>query len=225
MTWLIRNRRIVALLLGVGLLFVAAVLIPLPGPRRIQEWAESVGPWFPLVFFTIYAVAATAPIPRTVLTVTCGLLFGPLLGSIVALTATTVAAALALLSVRALDRDHVVSRLTHPALQAIDARLQRRGWLAVGSLRLVSFAPFSVVNYCCALSSVRFWPYLSASLVGSTPGTVATVVLAAALVGGTHPAMLAVSAACIAVGLTGLVIDSRWNPRVADRSPTGACAR
>ncbi|WP_198654393.1 MULTISPECIES: TVP38/TMEM64 family protein [Nocardia] len=212
MTWLIRNRRIVALLLGVGILFVGAMLIPLPGPQRMQEWADSVGPWFPLVFFVVYAVAATAPIPRTVLTVSCGVLFGPLLGSVVALSATTVAAALALLLVRALDRDHVAARLTHPAVRAIDQRLERRGWLAVGSLRLVAFAPFSVVNYCCALSSVRFWPYLAASLIGSVPGTVATVILADALTGGTHPAMLAVSGLCIAIGLIGLVVDSRWNP-------------
>lgn len=212
MTRLIRDRRVVALILGVGALFVVALLIELPSPERIQDWAEGVGPIFPLLFFIGYALVAVAPVPRTVLTVSCGVLFGAGLGSTVALTATAVAAALALLLVRALDRDRVASRLTHPAVRAIDVRLERRGWLAVGSLRLIAIAPFSVVNYCCGLSSVRFWPYLIATVVGSLPGTVATVILADALAGGSHPAMVVISGICLAIGVLGLVLDARWTP-------------
>ncbi|TQM32147.1 TVP38/TMEM64 family protein [Nocardia bhagyanarayanae] len=216
MTRLLRNPRILALLVGVGALFVAALLVPLPGPTQIQQWADSVGPWFPLLFFGVYSILAVAPLPRTVLTVSCGVLFGSLLGTAIALSATVVAAGMALVLVRALDRNKVASRLTHPAVRAIDERLERRGWLAVGSLRLISFAPFSVVNYCCGLSSIRFWPYLAATFVGSAPGTIATVVLADALTGGSHPAMLVVSGVCLAIGLLGLVVDARWRPETRD---------
>ncbi|MEV0033265.1 TVP38/TMEM64 family protein [Nocardia sp. NPDC050793] len=214
MTRLFRNPRTLALLVGVGALFVAALLVPLPGPTQIQQWADSVGPWFPLLFFGVYSILAVAPLPRTVLTVSCGVLFGALLGTAVALSATVVAAGLALVLVRTLDRNKVASRLTHPAVRAIDDRLARRGWLAVGSLRLISFAPFSVVNYCCGLSSIRFWPYLAASFAGSAPGTIATVVLADALTGGSHPAMLVVSGVCLAIGLLGLVVDARWRTEI-----------
>ncbi|MCP2277829.1 TVP38/TMEM64 family protein [Nocardia amikacinitolerans] len=214
MTRLLRNPRILAFLVGVGALFFAALLVPLPGPTQIQQWADSVGPWFPLLFFGVYSILAVAPLPRTVLTVSCGVLFGALLGTAVALSATVVAAGMALVLVRTLDRNRVASRLTHPAVRAIDDRLERRGWLAVGSLRLISFAPFSVVNYCCGLSSIRFWPYLAATFVGSAPGTIATVVLADALTGGSHPAMLVVSGVCLAIGLLGLVVDARWRPDI-----------
>ncbi|MEU2252593.1 TVP38/TMEM64 family protein [Nocardia xishanensis] len=219
MTRLFRNPRILASLAGVGALFVAALLVPLPGPTQIQQWAGSVGPWFPLLFFGVYSILAVAPLPRTVLTVSCGVLFGALLGTAVALSATVAAAAAALVLVRALDRNRVASRLTHPTVRAIDERLERRGWLAVGSLRLISFAPFSVVNYCCGLSSIRFWPYLAATFVGSAPGTIATVVLADALTGGSDPAMLAVSGGCLAIGLLGLVLDARWRPASPPAAP------
>ncbi len=188
------------------------MLIELPEPAQIQDWADSVGPIFPLLFFAGYALVAVAPVPRTVLTVSCGVLFGSGLGVTVALSATMVAAALALLLVRALDRDRVAARLTHPAVRAIDDRLERRGWLAVGSLRLIAIAPFSVVNYCCGLSSIRFWPYLIATVLGSLPGTVATVILADALTGGSHPAMVVISGICLAIGVVGLVVDARWAP-------------
>ncbi len=207
---LIRDPRFVALVVGAVALFGAALLVPLPSPRQVQEWATSVGPVFPLVFFLVHAVVTVAPIPRTVFTVSAGLLFGPLLGITLAVSATTVSAVLAILLVRALDREQVAARLTHPAVRAIDERLARRGWLAVGSLRLIAAVPFSVINYCCGLSSIRFWPYLVATVLGVLPGTIGTVVLGDALTGTTHPAMLMLSGVCLAIGLAGLVVDARW---------------
>ncbi|MGV9720052.1 TVP38/TMEM64 family protein [Nocardia beijingensis] len=210
MTRLIRDPRIVALIVGAVALFGAALLVPLPSPRQVQDWATSVGPVFPLLFFLVHALVTVAPIPRTVFTVSAGLLFGPLLGITLAVGATTVSAALAILLIRTLDRNQVAARLTHPAVRAIDERLARRGWLAVGSLRLIAAVPFSVINYCCGLSSIRFWPYLIATVLGVLPGTIGTVILGDALTGSTHPAMLALSGVCLAVGLAGLLVDARW---------------
>lgn len=209
---LLRSPRALALLAALAAVCAAALLAPLPGPARVQEWAGSVGPALPLVFLAGYALVAVLPVPRTVLTISSGVLFGAALGLAVALAATAVAAVLALLLVRRLDGRRVASRLTHSAVRAVDERLRRRGWLAVGSLRLISFAPFSVVNYCCALSSIRVTPYLVATVLGSLPGTAATVILADALVTGTSPAMVAVSVACLAIGVVGLIVDSRWQP-------------
>ncbi|MFI7664996.1 TVP38/TMEM64 family protein [Nocardia sp. NPDC049526] len=208
---LIRDPRILALLAGGAALFIAAMLVPLPTPQQMQDWATSVGPIFPLLFFVVHALVTVAPVPRTVLTVSAGVLFGPALGIVLATSATTVSAALAILLVRALDRDRVAAHLTHPAVRSIDERLERRGWLAVGSLRLIAFAPFSVINYCCALSSIRFWPYLTATVIGILPGTIGTVILGDALTGRTHPGMLVVSGALIAIGIIGLVVDARWS--------------
>ncbi|WP_081706351.1 TVP38/TMEM64 family protein [Nocardia sp. CNY236] len=210
MTTLIRTLRIVALLAGAAALVGAALLLPLPGPQLIQQWATTVGSLLPLLFFLVHALATVAPVPRTVFTVSAGLLFGPSLGIMLAVSATTVSAALAILLVRVLDRDRVAARLTHPMVQAIDARLARRGWLAVGSLRLIAPVPFSVINYCAGLSSIRFWPYLISTLLGVLPGTIGTVVLGDALTGATHPAMLVLSGVCLVVGLIGLVVDARW---------------
>nr|WP_194815539.1 TVP38/TMEM64 family protein [Nocardia sp. XZ_19_385] len=214
---LLRNPRTIVLLAVIAAVFVAGSLVPLPTPVQIQQWAGSFGPWFPLLFCAIYAFATVAPLPRSVFTVSCGVLFGAGLGLAVALVATTAAAAMALLLVRALDRDRVAARLTHPAVRNINERLARRGWLAVGSLRMIAIAPFSIVNYCCGLSAIRFWPYLIASVLGSAPGTIATVILADSLTGGTHPAMYAITATCFAIGIAGLIVDARWQP-----TPTSA---
>ncbi|WP_307817676.1 TVP38/TMEM64 family protein [Nocardia acididurans] len=209
--------RTLALILGVAGLFVAAALIPHPTAGQIRDWADSVGPLLPLVFFALHTVVCVAPFPRTIFTLSAGMLFGPALGLTIAIGATTLSAVLALLLVRALDRDHVAARLTHPAVQAVDARLARRGWLAVGSLRLIFFAPFSVVNYCAGLSSVRLWPYLAATFLGIIPGTIGTVLLGNALTGTASTGQWIITGSCLAVGLLGLAVDARMP--VADSEP------
>lgn len=207
---LLRNRRVVLLLLLAVALFAVATLAPHPAPQQIRDWADSVGPIFPVVFFVVHALVTVAPFPRTVFTLSAGLLFGPAMGITLAVAATTVSAVLALLLVRALDRDQVAARLNHPAVRAVDRRLSRRGWLAVGSLRLIAAVPFSVINYCAGLSSVRMAPYLIATFLGVLPGTVGVVVLGDALTGRSDPGLLVLSGVCITLGVIGLIVDARW---------------
>ncbi|MFI2229368.1 TVP38/TMEM64 family protein [Nocardia testacea] len=216
MSRILRDRRLVLLLCCAALVCAAALLTPLPSPEQIQQWAGQAGPYFPVLFFVAHTLITIAPVPRTVFTVASGLLFGPVVGLAVAVGATVLSAAAAFLLARAYGRERVGMYLDHPTVRMVDERLHRRGWLAVGALRLIAFAPFSVVNYSCALSSIRFWPYLGATVIGILPGTAATVILADALTGGTHPVMVGVSIACIAAGLLGLVIDQRWKPAVAE---------
>jgi uncharacterized membrane protein YdjX (TVP38/TMEM64 family) len=190
-------------------LVAAAVLLPVPTPDELRSWARHVGPAFPLVFLALHAVVTITPVPRTVFTVSAGLLFGPVTGVAVTVTATVLSAMAALLLVRTIGRDAVAARLRHRALRTVDHRLARRGWPAVLSLRLIPVVPFSLLNYCCGVSAVRVLPYLAGTLLGILPGTVAVVVLGDALTGGTSPVLLAVSVAGACLGVLGLVVDSR----------------
>ena len=88
--------------------------------------------------------------------------------------------------------------------------LARRGWLAVGSLRFIAACPFSLANYCSALSSVRFWPYTLATLFGVFPGTAAVVPSGPFfLTTGPNPWLIASTAFFFALGIFGLVFDAK----------------
>lgn len=202
-----KNPRAVLGLIAVLIFVVAAALLPHPAPTQIRDWARSVGPLFPVVFLLVHALVCVTPFPRTVFTISAGLLFGPVLGVGIAVCATTAAAVAAFLLVRAIGRDAVAARLTHPAARSIDERLARRGWVAVGSLRLIAFAPFAVVNYCAGVSAVLLAPYLLATVIGILPGTVGVVVLGDALTGHVKPGMFLFTVACCAVGVAGLGVD------------------
>jgi len=194
----------------VAALVVAALVVPHPSIAQIREWSDSVdGPALILSFFAVHALVTITPVPRTVFTLSAGVLFGSAVGIAVTVAATTVSAVLAFLLVRAVGRRAVESRLTHPAARAIDLRLARRGWLAVGSLRLIAAAPFFVVNCCCAVSAVRLLPYTLATLVGVLPGTVAVVLLGDAIPGQADPLLMVITGVCIALGLAGLLLEAR----------------
>jgi len=185
-----------------------AVMLPVPTPLEMRAWAQSIGIAAPMLFLLGQTVVTVAPIPRTAFTLAAGLLFGPVLGVGLSLTATTLSAVLAFVVVRRLGRSLVAPYLDRGVLRAVDARLRRRGWLAVVSLRLIPAVPFSVLNYCSAVSSIRFRHYLVGT-VGVVPGSVALVVLGDALTGRTSPALLAVSLAGAAVGIIGLIVHAR----------------
>ena len=200
-------RLAVAALLLSGAIVTVAVL-PVPSPLQMRAWAQSVGMAAPLLFLLGHALVTVAPVPRTVFTLAAGLLFGPVLGVTLSLAATVLSGVLAFGLVRWLAGDLVLRHLDHKVLRTVDARLRRRGWLAVASLRLIPAVPFSVLNYCSALSSISFRHYLAGN-VGIVPGSVAVVMLGDALTGTTSPALLAVSMAGAAIGVIGLIVESR----------------
>lgn len=200
--------RLAVILLTAAAVVAVVVLVPLPTALQLRDWATSLGPWFPLAFLGAHIVGTVLPFPRTAFTLAAGLMFGPALGVALAVAASTCSALIALLMVRALGWQlHKVVR--HPGVESLDARLRERGWPAVLSLRLIPAVPFSVLNYAAGASAVRVLPYLLATVAGLLPGTSAVVILGDAMTGDVSPLLLAVSLCTGAVGLSGLIYETR----------------
>lgn len=212
----VSRTRLLLTMLAVAAAVTIVVLVPLPTAVQLRDWVTSVGPWFPLAFFLAHVVVTVLPFPRTAFTLAAGLLFGPGLGVVIAATASTLSALLALLGVRALGWQ-LSSLVSHPALESVDARLRARGWAAVLSLRLIPVVPFSVLNYAAGASSVKVPPYLLATLVGLLPGTTAVVVLGDALTGNVSPLLALVSICTASLGIGGLVYETRRYRRESER--------
>lgn len=217
----VSRRRIVATLIAIVILVAAAVFVPMPTAVQLRDWATSVGPWFPLTFLAAYVAATVFPFPRTAFTLAAGLLFGSALGTGLAVLASTASAVIALWLVRAVgwQLDRLVS---HPAIDAVDARLRRRGWPVVLSLRLIPAVPFSVINYAAGASAVRALPYTLATFVGLIPGTLAVVVLGDAFTGHVSPLLVMVSAVTACVGFGGLIYEYRAHRRDRATDPDAA---
>jgi uncharacterized membrane protein YdjX (TVP38/TMEM64 family) len=217
----ISRRRIAATVAAVVILVAIAVCVPMPTAVQLRDWAKSVGPWFPLTFLAAHVVVTVFPFPRTAFTLAAGLLFGPLLGVALAVSASTASGVIALWLVRAVgwQLDHLVS---HPAVDALDARMRRRGWPVVLSLRLIPAVPFSVINYAAGASGVRSLPYTLATFVGLIPGTLAVVVLGDAFTGNIDPLLVVVSVCTGSIGVIGLAYEWRAHRRTRRANPDHA---
>ncbi|WP_311524856.1 TVP38/TMEM64 family protein [uncultured Corynebacterium sp.] len=206
-----RNKLVLAALIVV---FIAGwVFLDVPPLSTLRTWADTLGPWFPVAFWLLYILITQFPIPRTVMTVSAGILFGSVQGILIAITATTVSAVISLLIVRTLLRDWVEPQLTHPAVEQINRRLEERGWLAIFSLRLIAAVPFSVLNYAAALTRVPVLPFAIATFAGSLPGTVLVTIFGDTLTGEANPVVIAVMAVLAVIGLSGLILDARLPAR------------
>jgi uncharacterized membrane protein YdjX (TVP38/TMEM64 family) len=206
------RRRVFAILAAIVILVAIALLVDLPTAVQLRDWANSVGPWFPLAFLGAHIVVTVFPFPRTAFTLAAGLLFGPVLGVPLAVAAATVSAVIALLLVRAAGWQ--LNRLVrHPRIDSLDARLRERGWPTIVSMRLIPAVPFSVLNYAAGASAVRVLPYTFATLVGLTPGTAAVVILGDALTGNVSPLLFLISFSTACVGAAGLSYEIRTHRR------------
>ena len=95
----------------------------------------------------------------------------------------------------------------------INAHLERRGWLAIASLRMVAGVPFSLLNYVAALTPVKLSHFTVATLLGSIPTTALGVFFGDALTGHTSPSIIVAMVAFAAIGMGGLYMDSRLPTR------------
>lgn len=206
--------RIVLGTLGAAVLVAIVVAVPLPTAVQMRDWATAAGVWFPLAFLGAHILVTVLPFPRTAFTLAAGLLFGPVLGIAIAVTASTLSALIALLLVRAFGWQ--IGRLvSHPRVDSLDIQLSERGWPAVLSLRLIPVVPFSVLNYAAGASAVHVRPYLLATLAGLLPGTSAVVILGDAITGDIDPVLMLVSVCTGALGVAGLIYEtSRFRRRV-----------
>lgn len=145
---------------------------------RLGTWLDGLGPWAPVVFGLIYAVAVVFMIPGSALTLAGGAIFGPLIGGLTVTLAANLGAALAFLIARYLARDAVARRVgRNPRFDAIDRAIGAEGWKIVALLRLSPAVPFTLQNYLYGLTRIGFWSCTLATAIAMIPGTLLYVYL------------------------------------------------
>ena len=175
--WRYAARAIVLVLLAVGIAFAwrwRTALDPMAVGAAIAGY-----PGAPLVFLGVHVAASLLFVPRTVLAVAAGLLFGVEWGIVWAAAGSVLGAGAGFLVARYVNAG-LVDLESNPRLQPILDRVQRHGWRAVALLRLIPVIPHSLANYALGLTRMPLGPYAFGSLVGQLPMTIACVDLGAA---------------------------------------------
>ena len=140
--------------------------------QLLARWLEQAGWWAPVVFILIYAVATVLFLPGSVLTLSGGIIFGPILGTVCNITGATIGAGLSFLVARYLASDWVLQRSGGKLKQLING-VEAEGWRFVAFVRLVPLFPFNLLNYALGLTKIRFIEYLLATGIFMLPGAIA----------------------------------------------------
>jgi uncharacterized membrane protein YdjX (TVP38/TMEM64 family)/rhodanese-related sulfurtransferase len=135
-------------------------------------WLASLGPWAPIGYMILFALATVAFVPGVAFSLAGGALFGPFWGSLWNLAGATLGATLAFLLARYIAGDWVVRKaggLLKRLIEGVDAE----GWRFVAFVRLVPLFPFNLSNYALGLTRIPLQHYVIATLVCMVPGAVA----------------------------------------------------
>ncbi|HEX5452366.1 MAG TPA: VTT domain-containing protein [Stellaceae bacterium] len=136
-------------------------------------------PWAPLVFVALHIAASLFFVPRTVLALGAGLIFGLWWGTLWAALGSVAGAIAGFLAARYIHGG-LAARLAPDRIAALSARVERGGWRAVAVVRLVPVVPHSLANYALGLTRIRLGAYAIGSLLGQLPLTIAYVDFGAA---------------------------------------------
>jgi uncharacterized membrane protein YdjX (TVP38/TMEM64 family) len=173
---------------GIRLTARLALLVLLAiGAASVWRWRAALDPMTitaaigcypaaPLAFLAVHIAASLLFIPRTLLAIVAGLLFGMGWGVAWAATGSVAGAVAGFLLARFVNSDLVDLKRLGPVV----GTLERGGWRAVAVLRLIPVIPHSLANYTLGLTRVTLGAYALGSLLGQLPLTIAYVDFGAA---------------------------------------------
>jgi uncharacterized membrane protein YdjX (TVP38/TMEM64 family) len=213
----VRFGALVVLVAGLGI----TMLVTHPSRHGLLAAAHHSHLMAPLVAVLGSALLVTALTPRTLLAFVGGALFGTWAGSGYVLVGVTAGAVLAFCIGRLLGRDFVAGHL-RGRFAVLEKAVARRALLTVMVTRLIPIVPFGISNYALGTASVGIVPYLTGTLIGAAPATVAYAALGAATMTGnsTGATFAGIAVGALAVGgAIGTYLAWRRRPRHPEPAP------
>jgi uncharacterized membrane protein YdjX (TVP38/TMEM64 family) len=146
------------------------------GLEMLKAWITSLGAWGPIFYVGLYCVACVLVLPGSALTLIAPALFGPVTAFILVTLGSNLGANLSFWIARKLGKK-LVQSLLGEKLKNQTLTVDRHGLHFVMFLRLVPLFPFSLLNYLCGFSPLKWWHYGVGTFLGMLPGTFAYVSL------------------------------------------------
>lgn len=134
------------------------------------------------LYILLFIIAPLFLLPGSILVIAGGIVFGPLLGTLLSLIAATLASSSSFLLARWLGRDLLLKYVGHShTFQAIEKGIARNGIDFLILTRLIPLFPYNIQNYAYGLTTITFWPYTLISALTTLPGIVIYTVMASDL--------------------------------------------
>lgn len=129
------------------------------------------GKYAVLAFLLIFALKPLVMvIPSTIMSITAGILFGPFYGFMMSLTGFFISGTFAFALSRFLGKDFV-NKILKGKVVTLNKNLNKNGFKVLLLLRLPPVLPYDPVSYACGLSEMKYFDFITASVIGVMPET------------------------------------------------------
>lgn len=135
--------------------------------HQLSSW-DVFMPWG---FLLLYCLASILCLPTVLVVLAGGVLFGPVLGTILNLIGATLGAACNFCMVRHAKSAQAMA-VKNKRIQSILQRVNQWDWKAVALLRLTPAVPYNLVNYGLGLTSIKLSHYLLATFIFLIPNKI-----------------------------------------------------
>ena len=192
-------------------------LSPLQALKQLADFIRSSN-YGPLIFLVLYTLRPIFLFSAALLTVGAGALFGPVWGVIYSIIGSNLGASLAYFIGKffgdgLLDTEDKESRLG----RYVD-RMRTKSFETVFLMRLL-FLPYDLVNYLAGILRINFLAFLTATALGSIPGTISFTLFGASsgLDSGTPKFDWRILAASVAIFLASIAVSKFLQKRESSK--------
>ena len=196
-----RGKHVLRLALFAAFLFAMFYLVAVKHVIDVEAVRADIahaGPLAPLLYVPMSAILASIFVPGPLLAAGSGLLFGPVLGTLVTLCSSALTATIAAYFGRRAGRDSARAMVGAEWAGRIDTQIQRRGLWAVVGQRLVPGISDALASYVFGAFGVPLWQMAAGAFIGSAPRAFAYTALGASISDLNSPlAFAAVAVWCI----------------------------
>jgi uncharacterized membrane protein YdjX (TVP38/TMEM64 family) len=162
-------RTAVALALGAGMALAVAYRTELH-LDRLQDWIDDYGMFIPLAYVVVHVAASLFFVPRTLMAVLAGIMFGRWGGPVWSLAGSMAGACIGFVAARYVNAGGIrpeEMRRIGPFLK----RAEAAGWRMIAVIRAAPL-PHTPLNYAFGLTRVGMRDYMIGSFIGFVPGSV-----------------------------------------------------
>ncbi|MCT4781483.1 MULTISPECIES: TVP38/TMEM64 family protein [Exiguobacterium] len=211
-----RQQKIIRILLLVliisGLIWFSRAYLDI-NPTDIKEWILSFGMWAPILYILLYTIRPLIFFPASVLSITGGLAFGALMGTVYTVIGATLGAVVAFLVAKKLGTGLIKQKDSAGKVEQIQHQLEKNGFIYVLIFRLLPIFNFDLISYAAGLSKVRLLPFFLATLIGIIPGTFAYNFLGSSIVSKDPRIIIGAVTVFVVLTIVPWYIQKRWKAK------------
>jgi uncharacterized membrane protein YdjX (TVP38/TMEM64 family) len=138
-------------------------------PEVLRSTMLEYGPWAPGISIGLMvAQAIIAPLPMNAITITNGLVFGPMWGGVLSWFSTVLGASLCFMLSKKFGKPFA-HKIVGSSMSKAEGFFRKYGLQAMFLVRMMPFVPFDAVSYGAPLFGVPFGRFLLATSIGIIP--------------------------------------------------------